>query len=131
MHGLPDDTKATMDAFLSRVPKSDLPSVAEAMQAMMASCDTYQIEYRVLGDDGSLRSMEARGRVLPDQRGRPARMVGLVMDTTAMQAQRDADRRRLREGGAPAPRTPEFTAALASARTVSAVIAAAPRGPAG
>jgi hypothetical protein len=128
MHGLPDDSSATMDTFLARVPKSDLPSVVGAMQHMMASCDTYQIEYRVLGDDGSLRSMEARGRVLPDQQGRPARMIGLVMDTTAMQARRDAERRRLREGVDRARRTQEFTAALASAISVDAVIAAAREG---
>ena len=125
LHGLPEDASPTMDTFLSRVPASDLPIVLEAMRQMMASTDSYQIEYRVLGDDGSLRSMEARGRVLPDEQGNPARMIGLVMDTTAMRAGRDAERRRLREGVDRAHRTQEFTAALASAVSVDAVIAAA------
>ena len=64
--------------------------------------------------------MEARGRVLPDPDGRPARMIGLVMDTTAMRAKADAERRRLREGADRAHRTQEFTAALASAISVEA-----------
>jgi hypothetical protein len=125
LHGLPEDASPTMDEFLSRVPASDLPIVLDAMRQMMASSDSYQIEYRVLGDDGSLRSMEARGRVLPDEQGNPARMIGLVMDTTAMRAGRDAERRRLREGVDRAHRTQEFTAALASAVSVDAVVGAA------
>ena len=128
LHGMPEDTSATIETFLSRVPESDLASVVEAMQQMMASCDTYQIEYRVKADDGTLRSMEARGRVLPDPDGRPARMIGLVMDTTAMRAKRDAEGRRLREGVGRAHRTQEFTAALASASSVEAMIAAARAG---
>ena len=117
-----------MDTFLSRVPESDLPSVVEAMRQMIASCDTYQIEYRVLSADGSLRSMEARGRVVPDQHGRPARMIGLITDTTATRARRDAEQRRLHEGVVRAHRMQEFTAALASASSVDAVIAAANEG---
>lgn len=125
MHGLPEDSSAKMDTFLSRVPASDLPSVIDAMGKMVAACDTYQIEYRVKADDGNLRSMEARGRVLAGPDGRPARMVGLVMDTTAVRAKRDAEGRRMRERTDRALRTYDFTAALASAVTVDAIIAAA------
>jgi Stage II sporulation protein E (SpoIIE)/PAS fold len=128
LHGLPDDTSATMDTFLSRVPPSDLPDVVEAMQKMAASCDSYQIEYRVTGHDGTLRSMEARGRMLAGPDGRPARMVGVVMDTTAVRASREAERRRLREGADRALRTHEFTAALASAVTVDEIVTAAREG---
>src|SRR6266496_5025886 len=49
LHGLREDRSATMDTFLSRVPETDLPGVISAMKRMMASCDTYQIEYRVKG----------------------------------------------------------------------------------
>ena len=97
MHGLADVLVATMDAFLARVPESDLLQVRQAMAAMVASAGTYQLEYRVIGDDGGLRSMEARGRVMPGPDGRPARMMGLVMDTTAMRARRESEERQLRE----------------------------------
>jgi serine phosphatase RsbU (regulator of sigma subunit) len=128
MHGLPEDSSATMETFLSRVPPADLAHVQEAMQVMIASIGNYQIEYRVLHQDGSLRSMEARGRVMPGPDGQPARMMGLVMDTTTMRAQREAQERRLRELAERASRTRDFTAALASAITVDAIIDAAREG---
>ncbi len=128
MHGLSDGLVATMDAFLARVPAADLAQVQAAMQAMVASAGTYQIEYRVLGEDGSLRSMEARGRIMPGPDGLPARMMGMVMDTTAVRARREAEERQLRELADRAAQARDFTAALASASTVDAIMAAAPRG---
>src|SRR5712691_2000065 len=128
MHGLADGQIATMDMFLGRVPATDLPQVSEAMSKMVASVGTYQIEYRVLGEDGSLRSMEARGRIMPGANGRPARMMGLVMDTTAVRAQRDFKERQLRELADRASRARDFTAALAAASTVDAIMDAARTG---
>ncbi len=128
LHGLPDDGSATMDMFLARVPDADRDTVIEVMGQMMSSCGTYQVEYRVIGGDGSLRSMEARGHVVPGPDGRPAKMIGLVMDATAIQAKRDAERRRLHEGAERALQTQKFTAALASAATVDEIVAAARTG---
>lgn len=125
MHGLPENASATMDMFLAKVPDSELPSVRAAMARMMASPGNYQIEYRILGEDGNLRSMEARGRVVPGPDGRPARMMGLVTDTTAARAQREGEERRLVEIAERNRRTQDFTAALASAVTVEAIIDAA------
>jgi len=128
MHGLPEDPSATMDTFLTRVPESDLPQLLEAIQQMVASSGTYQLEYRVKSADGSLRTMETRGRVLPGPDGRPARMMGMVVDITASRARREAEQRRLREVADRARRMHEFTAALASALTVNAIIDAARAG---
>jgi hypothetical protein len=128
LHGLPGEAATKMADFLARVPESDLPGVAEAMQRMVRACGTYQIEYRIRDAAGGLRSMEARGRVLPGPSGEPHRMIGVVMDTTALRAQREAERRRLREGADRARRIQEFTIALASAVTVDAVVEAAREG---
>src|SRR6266516_100408 len=117
-----------MDTFLSRAPESDLPQLVEAMQQMTASNGTYQIEYRVKMPDGSLRTMETRGRILPGPDGKPARMMGMVVDTTTMRAKRDAEQRRLRAVADRARRMHAFTAALASAITVNAIIEAAEAG---
>ena len=125
LHGLPENGPATMQAFLARVPEEDLPGVVAAMRQMMRSCGTYQIDYRVIGLDGSVRTMEARGRVVPGPDGRPARMTGFVMDTTTIWASREAERRRLHEGAERTSLTQKFTAALASAVTVDAITAAA------
>jgi PAS domain S-box-containing protein len=128
MHGLSDRLVATMDTFLSRVPEDDLLQVQEAMRTMVASAGTYQIEYRVRGEDGSLRSMEARGRIMPGPDGRPARMMGMVMDVTAMRARREEEERQLRELADRAARSRDFTAQLASASSVEAIVDAASGG---
>ncbi|HET9895351.1 MAG TPA: SpoIIE family protein phosphatase [Streptosporangiaceae bacterium] len=128
MHGLSDGLVATMDTFLGRVPDSDLHQVREAMRTMVAAAGTYQIEYRIRAEDGGLRWMEARGRVMPGPDGRPARMMGLVMDTTAARERREAEERQLREVANRASRARDFTAALASASTVNAIIEAASDG---
>ena len=128
MHGLKGRLVATMDTFLARVPDSDLAQFREAVATMVASAGTYQIEYRVIGEDGSLRSMEARGRIMPGPDGRPARMMGLVMDTTATRAKREAAERQLREVADRATRSRDLIAALASASTVDAIVEAASTG---
>ena len=118
-----------MDMFLSRVPESDLPQVLEAMEDMIAASGTYQIEYRVRSADGSLRTMEARGRILPGDDGRPAQMMGMVIDTTSMRAKRDAEQRQAPRSGRPGQADAlDFTAALASAITVNAIVEAAQDG---
>jgi serine phosphatase RsbU (regulator of sigma subunit) len=128
LYGLPEDGPATMEMFLSRVPADDHADVISAMRQMMRSCGPYQIEYRVLALDGSLRSMEARGRVLPGPDGMPARMTGFVMDTTGLWASREAERRRLHEGAERTALTQKFSAALAAAVTVDAITTAARAG---
>ncbi|HUJ07604.1 MAG TPA: SpoIIE family protein phosphatase [Streptosporangiaceae bacterium] len=125
MHGLPDDVPTTMDTFLSKVPRDELGQVRQAMAGMLAASGTYQLEYRIEAPDGALRSMEARGRIIAGPDGQPARMMGLVMDTTALRAKNEAEKRRLRELADRARRMRDFTAALASAVTVSAIVEAA------
>ena len=128
LHGLPEGGPVTMDAFLARVPEEDRAELITALQNMMTACGTYQIEYRVTGLDGSLRSVEARGRVVPGPDGQPARLTGFVMDTTTIWASREAERRRLHEGAERTSLTQTFTAALATAVTVDAITAAAQAG---
>ncbi len=126
--GLTEDPAATMDTFLSRVPPADLGPVLSAIRQMTAASGAYQIEYRVAGPDGSLRSMEARGRIVAGPDGRPAQMLGLVMDTTAMRASREVEQRRLVRLADLAGQVRDFIAALASAVTVDAVVQAAREG---
>ncbi len=128
MHGLSDRLVATMDVFLSRVPADDLVQVQEAMRTMVASTGTYQIEYRVLGEDGGMRSMEARGRIMPGPDGHPARMMGMVMDVTALRARREEEERQLRQLADRAAKSRDFTAELASASSVAAIVEAASAG---
>ena len=128
LHGLAGDRPATLAELLARVPEEDGAGLVAAMREMMAACGTYQVEYRVMDSGGTLRSMEARGRVVPGPGGRPARMTGLVTDTTRIWASREAERRRLHEGAERTALTQKFTAALASAVSVGDITTAAREG---
>jgi serine phosphatase RsbU (regulator of sigma subunit) len=128
LHGLPGEGPATIAELLDRVPDEDGASLIRAMREMIAACGTYQVEYRILDTEGTLRSMEARGRVLPGPDGRAARMTGFVMDTTSIWASREAERRRLHEGAARIALTQKYTAALASAISVDDITTAAREG---
>ncbi len=72
--------------------------------------------------------MEARGRILPGDDGSPAQMMGMVVDTTTIRAKQEAEQRRLRDVADRARRMHAFTAALASALTVNAIVEAAQAG---
>ncbi len=128
LHGLPEGGPATTEMLLSRVPEEDRADLVTALRHMMTSCGTYQVEYRVTGLDGVVRSLEARGRVVPGPDGQPAGLTGFVMDTTTIWATREAERRRLHEGAERTSLTQKFTAALAAAVTMDDITAAAQAG---
>jgi PAS domain S-box-containing protein len=99
VHGLPRGAFGrTFEAFRQLVHHDDRASVDAALDKAIASCGEYQIEYRFLRPDGTLRWMTTTGRVFGNEHGRPMRLVGTAMDTTphkqAEEALRDADRRK-------------------------------------
>ncbi|MFG2290950.1 SpoIIE family protein phosphatase [Streptomyces sp. NPDC048595] len=128
LHGMPENGPSDISSFLAAVHESDLADVSDALGAIAESCGNYQIEYRVTSDDGRHRSLEARGRVLPDADGLPARMVGVVVDTTAVRERHEAERRRLYERATRDRWMQELTAALAAAVTVKDIMAATQAG---
>lgn len=128
LHGLPEDSPAHIESFLSVVPDSDLSDVLGALRLMAGSCGNYQIEYRIAADDGGSRSMEARGRVLPGPDGLPGRMVGVVTDTTAVHERHAQEKRQLYERVTRDRWVQELTAALTAAVTVKDIMAATQAG---
>ncbi|MGX6739123.1 SpoIIE family protein phosphatase [Streptomyces xantholiticus] len=124
LHGLPEDSPAQLETFLSRIPESDLPEFIGALQSMAEAGGNYQIAYRIASGEGGWRSLEARGRVLADAAGVPTRMVGVVMDTTAAHERQEAEKRRLCERATRNLRMQQLTAALAAAVTVKDILAA-------
>jgi serine phosphatase RsbU (regulator of sigma subunit) len=128
LHGLPGEGPATLAELLDRVPEEDAPGLVAAIRELAGACGTYQVEYRVLDAGGTVRSMEARGRVVPGPDGLPGQMTGFVMDATTIWASGEAERRRLHEGTERTALTQEFTAALALAVSVGDITAAARAG---
>jgi PAS domain S-box-containing protein len=94
VHGLePGTFEGTVAAFRRDVYPDDADRLATAIAAVLTAPDTsYDVEYRILRRDGTLRWLRATGRVLVDSSGRPTRMIGVCRDVT--------DRKRIEEAGA-------------------------------
>ncbi|HEX5745986.1 MAG TPA: PAS domain-containing protein [Archangium sp.] len=89
----------TAEAALALIHPEDRERVARTLgqSAREQGESEHQLEYRVLRADGGVRWQESRGRVLFDERGRPTKLAGVVMDITsrkeAEQQQRESEAR--------------------------------------
>jgi PAS domain S-box-containing protein len=87
LFGFPADAEITDDLFLSRVHPDDRTAVVDAIDQTFdpAGSGHYQIDYRVLWPDGTLRWVEARGRAtFAEVAGLPraVKFIGTAFDTT-------------------------------------------------
>jgi PAS domain S-box-containing protein len=80
-HGFPAGADVTLAAVLARIHPEDRARFETDIDRAFAGRGTLEIEYRVVWPDGSLRWIQARGRVI-DAVGQP-RMVGVKHDVTA------------------------------------------------
>ena len=92
LHGLaPGTFGGTVDAFRQDVHPADAERLERAIAAVLAEPDSsYEMEYRIVLADGECRWLAARGRVLVDGNGRPARMIGICRDTTERKRKEEA-----------------------------------------
>ncbi|MBI4885711.1 MAG: PAS domain S-box protein, partial [Acidobacteria bacterium] len=86
----PGGFDGSYEAFAAGVHPGDLPRVNAAIAECIAARSGFQLEFRVVWPDGSVRSILARGAFTFDATGRPARMTGVAMDTTEQHAAMDA-----------------------------------------
>ena len=81
LHGIPLGTFAgTFEAFLSDIHPEDRESVIGSMKSAVEEGREHLVEYRLVWPDGSVHWIEARGKVLRDESGKPVRMIGICMD---------------------------------------------------
>lgn len=72
-----------IDSFTTPLHPDDRARVDAAVRDAVDSCGEYGTEFRVIRPGGDERWIAARGRVLCDRDGQPARMLGAAYDTTA------------------------------------------------
>lgn len=83
IHGLaPGSFAGTYDAFLATVYPEDRVRMIEFIQRNVAQQSNHHSEYRIVTPEGRIRWVEARGKLLTDDQGRPVQMSGLTMDVT-------------------------------------------------
>ncbi len=68
---------------VSVVHQDDLPVVAEAVKESLETNVPFQIEYRTVQRDGSIRWVLSVGRAIRDAQDQPASLMGIAIDTTS------------------------------------------------
>jgi len=96
----PQGNDAAYEQWKKGVHPEDWPAVQEALERAQRSGEV-AIDYRTAQTQGAVRSLQAKGRMLFDAEGKPARMVGFMLDVTEQrQAEEELKRmeRQLRQG---------------------------------
>ena len=78
----PQESGAAFDTFLTFVHPDDRKIAESAIAQAFQDRVFPQYEYRITRPDGSLRVLQANGRVTDDETGRTIKMVGTVLDIT-------------------------------------------------
>jgi PAS domain S-box-containing protein len=90
LYGLdPEAGAMTYDAYLGRLHPADAGMIRDTVARARGDGHAFAFEHRIVWDDGTVRWLHARGRVVRDASGAPVRMLGTSQDIT--------DRKRLDE----------------------------------
>jgi PAS domain S-box-containing protein len=84
MFGVPDEAHVALEDFYGAMHPDDQDRVAAAFEAAIdpGRRAPYAAEYRVIGKDGQLRWIAAKGRALFDAQGACLRVLGTAVDIT-------------------------------------------------
>lgn len=83
LHGLaPGAFPGTLEAVQSDMNPEHRARVLATIEQAIRARGPYRVEYEIIRPDGSRRWVEARGKVVLDDCGEPARMIGICMDVT-------------------------------------------------
>ncbi len=72
----------TYEKFLQFIHHEDREAVRKAVQEALNDGKPYSINHRIVRTDGTIRTVHEEGEVTYDDKGRPSRMLGTVLDIT-------------------------------------------------
>jgi PAS domain S-box-containing protein len=99
----PGGFNPSFEGFLERVHSNDRVRVRRTLDASVAAGTPHELEFRIVRPAGEVRWVQAKGRVYMDERGTPARVLGVTLDVTEQKrAERERDRLHSLEAGAQA-----------------------------
>ncbi|HEY8381118.1 MAG TPA: HWE histidine kinase domain-containing protein [Microvirga sp.] len=82
--GLPvDASTTTLDAWTRLIHPDDVPWISEQLEAALRGEREYDVEYRLVREDGTETWLNSRGRVFFNVEGKAVHMLGIVFDITA------------------------------------------------
>ena len=82
IYGLEPGTPLKYEDFLARLPAEDRQRVSAIVERALETGEPFGYQHELIRPDGSVRNIQARGRVLIDESGRPYRMAGTGQDVT-------------------------------------------------
>jgi signal transduction histidine kinase len=83
LYGLaPGSLDVTFESFLERVHPNDRAALRQTVEDAHAARGPFAVDHRIVLPDGRVRWFHARGRVVADETGAPARMLGTSQDVT-------------------------------------------------
>jgi PAS domain S-box-containing protein len=83
----------TTELFFDLIHPDDRPAVSRAITRTINEGAPYDVEFRIVHQDGSMHWVMGKGKALMDEAGQAARMLGVNMDITARKQAEDALRR--------------------------------------
>ncbi|HTN70948.1 MAG TPA: sigma 54-interacting transcriptional regulator [Methylomirabilota bacterium] len=98
MYGFtPGSLPKTRDAFISLIHPEDREQPRRQMQQSIGTFKSYNVEFRIIRPDGTVRWLASRGQVVPGPDGQPLRILGLSADTTERKQAEESLREALAE----------------------------------
>lgn len=80
----PGEVTVTRDLFVQHIHPEDRPKVQKAIETALKECRAYDVEHRVVRQDGSVRVVLEQAELECDpSTGRPRKFIGTVQDVTA------------------------------------------------
>ena len=94
LHGRPiGSVQPTFENWITFIHPEDRERCQQAVEESLAGPGDYEVEYRTIWPDGTVRWIVARGQVLFDDAQRAERMLGICIDTTERKQAEDALRK--------------------------------------
>jgi len=88
--GFPPNTKITLDMILGRIHPDDRPSARDTIQQANLDSADFDLNYRVILDDGSIRYINVIGHPVRKPNGQVAEFIGTHVDVTERRLSRKA-----------------------------------------
>lgn len=110
----PETGPMTYQRFLEYVHREDRTFVQQTIRQAAKNRRPFDFDYRIVGSDGSIRSLQARGTVIQDDQGRVIALAGTGQDITERKRMEEVlqqSREQLRQLSAHLERTREETQA--------------------
>ena len=80
--GVASDFEPTYDKFMAMIPIPERGKLQDILENALTTGEGFEYETRLIRPDGTVRLLQAAGRLMTDQEGQAGRLVGTVQDIT-------------------------------------------------